>query len=133
MEILGLDHLVLTVKSIQDTCRFYETILGMKTQVFGAGRVALKFGQQKINLHEAGHELEPKAKAPVPGSADLCFVVNDVARAMKHVIENGVEIEQGPVERTGANGPILSVYLRDLDGNLLELSSYSGKVSAYAP
>ena len=124
MQITGLDHLVLTVASISETCRFYTKVLGMQRQAFGGGRVALKFGRQKINLHKAGSEFEPKAKTPLPGSGDLCFICDDLARAMAHLEKHKVEIIEGPVRRTGANGPLLSVYIRDPDGNLIEVSAY---------
>jgi len=123
MHIRYLDHLVLTVKSIKQTCRFYETVLGMEAQTFGAGRVALKFGAQKINLHEVGKEFDPKARHATPGSADLCFIVDDLTAAEHSVRQAGVEILAGPVARTGASGPITSIYFRDPDGNLIEVST----------
>ncbi len=120
-----LDHLVLTVADIGQTCAFYGDLLGMEVVTFGAGRKALRFGAQKINLHEAGKEFEPKALTPRPGSADLCFVT---ATPLEQVTERlsaaGIALEDGPVPRTGATGPITSVYLRDPDGNLIELSTY---------
>lgn len=124
MTITGLDHLVLTVASIERTCAFYEKGLGFERETFAGGRTALKFGSQKINLHEAGNEFEPKAIHPTPGSGDLCFVVDDVHAAQKRLEQEGVEIIEGPVMRTGAAGELLSVYCRDPDGNLLELSQY---------
>ena len=124
MAITGLDHLVLTVASIERTCAFYEKGLGMTCKTFAGGRTALKFGSQKINLHEAGNEFEPKAIHPTPGSGDLCFVVDDVHDAQKRLEQEGVEIIEGPVTRTGAVGELLSIYCRDPDGNLLELSQY---------
>ncbi len=124
MTITGLDHLVLTVASIERTCAFYEKGLGIVRETFAGGRTALKFGSQKINLHEAGNEFEPKAVHPTPGSGDLCFVVDDVHAAQKRLEKEGVEIIEGPVMRTGAAGELLSVYCRDPDGNLLELSQY---------
>jgi catechol 2,3-dioxygenase-like lactoylglutathione lyase family enzyme len=127
MQIEGLDHLVLTVAEIEATCAFYERVLGMRRVVFGGGRVALQFGRQKLNLHQAGREFEPKALRPTPGSADLCFVVDDSLEVvLAHLQRVGVIIEEGPVARTGALGPIQSVYLRDPDGNLLELAVYQG-------
>ncbi|MED4582913.1 VOC family protein [Brevibacillus choshinensis] len=118
-----LDHFVLTVQDIEATCRFYEQVLKMKAVTFGNGRWALEYGQQKINLHQAGHEFEPKAQHPVPGSADLCFLTSvPLEQVVQHVESCGVAIIEGPVQRTGATGPILSVYLRDPDGNLIELS-----------
>lgn len=124
----SLDHLVLTVRDIDATVAFYERVLGMKAVQFtpadGSRRVALGFGRQKINLHQQGREFEPKAQTPMPGSADLCFLT---ARPLEDVIAHlkacDVAIAEGPVRRTGATGPILSVYLRDPDGNLLEISN----------
>lgn len=124
----SLDHLVLTVRDIDATVAFYERALGMAGIRFkaadGVTRVALAFGQQKINLHQAGREFEPKAEHPVPGSADLCFLT---ARPLDDVIAHleacDVAILEGPVRRTGATGPILSVYIRDPDRNLIEISN----------
>ncbi|WP_243741978.1 VOC family protein [Actinomycetospora succinea] len=120
----SLDHLVLTVADVRATVGFYVDLLGMEERTF-SGRTALHLGDQKINLHEAGREFEPKALRPTPGSGDLCFVVDgpieDVARA---ITEAGVTIEEGPVDRTGARGPMRSVYLRDPDQNLVELAAY---------
>jgi catechol 2,3-dioxygenase-like lactoylglutathione lyase family enzyme len=125
MKIERLDHLVLTVADIAKTCEFYEKVLGMETVTFGAGRKALSFGQQKINLHQAGKEFEPKAVKPTPGSGDLCFITSTpVAAVAVHLKKAGVAIEEGPVARTGATGPIQSVYFRDPDGNLIEVSNY---------
>jgi len=124
MRIEVLDHLVLTVADIGRTRDFYERVLGMEPVVFSEGRHTLAFGTQKINLHEAGREFEPKASVPTPGSADLCFLTNSsVAEVVEHLEANSVEIIEGPVRRTGATGPITSVYFRDPDGNLLEVSS----------
>ena len=128
MRIEVLDHLVLTVADIDRTRDFYERVLGMEPVVFGEGRHALAFGTQKINLHEAGREFEPKAAVPTPGSADLCFLTNaPVAEVVEHLGANGVEILEGPVRRMGAAGPITSVYFRDPDGNLLEVSNRLGE------
>ncbi len=125
MEVVWLDHLVLTVRDIEETARFYESVLGMRRETFGNGRVALRFGNQKINLHQSGREFEPKAHRPTPGSADLCFVVEtELAGAMRHVKDKGIDIIEGPVERTGANGRMVSFYFRDPDMNLIELSNY---------
>lgn len=125
MNVSHLDHLVLTVADIQTTTSFYEKVLGMKVVRFGAGRIALEFGQQKINLHQLGNEFEPKAGNVRSGSADLCFITStDLSDAMKHVENHGVTIIDGPVQRTGAQGPITSFYFRDPDGNLIEVSSY---------
>ncbi|MCQ4275460.1 VOC family protein [Stutzerimonas degradans] len=124
MQIDHLDHLVLTVADIETTVDFYTRVLGMQAVTFGEGRKALVFGQQKINLHQAGREFEPKAERPTPGSADLCFIV---ATPLEHVIAHlkaqQVAILEGPVQRTGATGPIRSVYVRDPDSNLIELSN----------
>lgn len=124
-----LDHLVLTVASIEATCDFYARALGMSIETFGpvtpnGGRTALRFGEQKINLHQAGREFEPKALRPTPGSADLCFIAATPLEAVVvHLQRLGIAIEEGPVPRTGATGPIRSVYLRDPDANLIEISN----------
>ncbi|HEX4357939.1 MAG TPA: VOC family protein [Pseudonocardia sp.] len=125
MKINRLDHLVLTVADIEATVAFYTQVLGMTEVSFGAGRRALTFGSSKINLHERGREFEPKAEHPVPGSADICLIVDDdIPDVIAQLGAAGVPIEEGPVERTGATGPILSCYLRDPDRNLVELSNY---------
>ncbi|CNG59536.1 glyoxalase%2C GloA_3 [Mycobacterium tuberculosis] len=125
MRIDRLDHLVLTVADIDGAISFYTRVLGMEAVTFGAGRRALAFGTSKINLHEAGREFEPKAARPTPGSADLCLItanpLNEIIADLEH---HGVPIEEGPVSRTGATGPIQSVYIRDPDHNLIELSVY---------
>jgi catechol 2,3-dioxygenase-like lactoylglutathione lyase family enzyme len=119
------DHLVLTVADIDRTCAFYTKALGMNVERFGEGRTALRFGHQKINLHEAGREFEPKAKQPLPGSGDLCFVAaSPISEVIAHFAQHGIAIEEGPVRRTGATGPIDSVYIRDPDANLVEVSNY---------
>ena len=123
LSISHIDHLVLTVKDISETIDFYTRVLNMQAIQFGDKRTALKFGQQKINLHEAGNEFEPKAKNATPGSADLCLITDtDLTQAMKHVQNCKVEIIEGPVERTGANGRLLSFYIRDPDQNLIEVA-----------
>jgi catechol 2,3-dioxygenase-like lactoylglutathione lyase family enzyme len=123
--IKKLDHFVLTVKDVEKTTHFYTVILGMKKETFGEGRIALRFGEQKINLHQAGHEFEPKAKHPLPGSADLCFITEEkIESVISHLQKHDMEIEEGPVKRIGAVGPIVSVYVRDPDYNLIELSNY---------
>ena len=123
--ISSLDHLVLTVQSISRTISFYTDILGMEEVVVGHGRRALVFGNQKINLHEFKKEFLPKAKEPTPGSGDLCFVLAiPLADAILKLQSLNVAIEEGPVERTGAKGKIQSIYVRDPDGNLIELSEY---------
>lgn len=119
-----LDHLVLTVKDIDVTCDFYADVLGMEVTTFAGSRIALKFGSQKINLHQVGHEFEPKAASPTPGSADLCFISNQpLEKFIMHLHDQQIDIEAGPIQRTGATQPILSVYIRDPDGNLLEISN----------
>ena len=123
--ISRLDHIVLTVRSIEDTVRFYTDVLGMEQEIFGEGRVALKFGAQKINLHQSGKEFEPKARTPTPGSADVCFITDlPIHEAYDRVSEKKVQIVEGIVSRTGAVGPIQSFYFRDPDQNLIEVSSY---------
>ncbi|MFI7102488.1 VOC family protein [Streptomyces sp. NPDC050161] len=125
MRIDRLDHLVLTVQDIDTTVAFYTEVLGMEVVTFRAGRRALTFGHSKINLHRAGKEFEPKAHRPTPGSADLCLIVDQTLdEVVAELAAHGVPIEEGPVERTGATGPIVSVYLRDPDHNLIELSNY---------
>ncbi|OWJ66875.1 VOC family protein [Inquilinus limosus] len=119
-----LDHLVLTVASIEATCDFYIRALGMQVETFGQGRTALRFGNQKINLHQAGHEFEPKALRPTPGSGDLCFIAaTPLEEVIGHLQRLGIAIEEGPMPRTGATGPLRSVYLRDPDANLIEISN----------
>ncbi|GFE65156.1 VOC family protein [Litoreibacter roseus] len=125
MQIDRIDHLVLTVASIDATCAFYTKVMGMSVVEFGEGRKALVFGRQKINLHEAGKEFEPKAQHPTPGSADLCFIASiNLADVEEHLRDSDVSIEEGPVARTGATGPIKSLYFRDPDLNLIEVSAY---------
>jgi catechol 2,3-dioxygenase-like lactoylglutathione lyase family enzyme len=124
MRIERLDHLVLTVADIGRTVAFYTDVLGMRAETFGEGRTALHFGQSKINLHQAGREFEPKAAHPVAGSGDLCFIAADpIDDVMARLAEHGVAVELGPVDRTGATGRLRSVYLRDPDGNLIEISN----------
>jgi catechol 2,3-dioxygenase-like lactoylglutathione lyase family enzyme len=124
MKIDSLDHLVLTVKNIETTCAFYSKALGMEIITFSGGRKALSFGSQKINLHEHGNEFEPKAQRPTPGSADLCFITSvPLHDVISHLDSCSVTIMEGPVPRTGATGPILSVYFRDPDMNLIEVSN----------
>lgn len=125
MRVSHLDHLVLTVKDIEATVSFYTRVLGMAATTFGGGRRALVFGSSKINLHQAGHEFEPKAAVPTPGSADLCLIVDDDLDSVQaQLAAAGVAVEVGPVERTGAVGEMISVYIRDPDQNLIELSNY---------
>lgn len=124
MNVSQLDHLVLTVADIDATCDFYARALGLQRVSFGEGRNALVFGEQKINLHAYGHEFEPKAQRPTPGSADLCFLSDT---PLEQIIESlkaeSVAIVEGPVDRTGATGPIRSIYVRDPDGNLIEIAN----------
>ena len=123
MKIERLDHLVLTVADLGKTVDFYTRVLGMEAVTFGGGRTALTFGRSKINLHQAGHEFEPKAHRATPGSADVCLIVEDsLDDVVAELTATGVAIVEGPVDRTGATGPIRSVYVRDPDGNLVELS-----------
>lgn len=120
----SLDHLVLTVRDLAATEAFYCSLLGMELRRFGEGRQSLHFGRQKINLHLAGAELKPNAAHALPGSADLCFLAGEpVAEIATRLEAGGVPVELGPVPRTGAEGPILSIYCRDPDGNLIELSN----------
>ena len=124
MKIDNLDHLVLTVKDIQTTASFYSRVLGMDVITFVGGRKALSFGAQKINLHQYGNEFEPKAQQPTPGSADLCFITSvPLPEVINHLSSCNVAVIEGPVLRTGATGPILSVYFRDPDMNLIEVSN----------
>lgn len=124
MKISHLDHIVLTVKNIDATVNFYTKILGMQKEVFGHGRIALKFGEQKINLHQYQNEYEPRADIPTPGSADLCFITQTpISEALAFVEEKGVAIEEGPVSRSGARGLLLSFYFRDPDQNLIEIAN----------
>jgi catechol 2,3-dioxygenase-like lactoylglutathione lyase family enzyme len=125
MKLDRLDHLVLTVRNIETTCTFYSNVLGMDVVIFENGRKALAFGSQKINLHEAGKEFEPKAYRPTPGSADLCFTTTaPIDEVVKRLELSKVRILEGPVKRTGALGVMMSVYFRDPDLNLIEVSNY---------
>jgi catechol 2,3-dioxygenase-like lactoylglutathione lyase family enzyme len=124
MRIDRLDHFVLTVADIERSCDFYARVLGMEITTFGSGRKALRFGSQKINLHEAGREFEPKAHEPTPGSADFCLITDTpIESVVRHLDQLDIPIEEGPVLRTGTSGSILSVYIRDPDRNLVELSN----------
>lgn len=125
MQVDRIDHFVLTVRDIEATCDFYTRVLGMQVVTFGGGRKALQFGEQKINLHELGKEFEPKAMKPTPGSGDICFITRvPLNEVIEHVRLQGVEIVEGPVKKTGTVGPIESVYVRDPDGNLVEVGRY---------
>jgi catechol 2,3-dioxygenase-like lactoylglutathione lyase family enzyme len=118
-----LDHLVLTTRDPERCVDFYTGVLGMRLETFGEGRLAFRFGDQKINLHVAGKEFEPKAERPTPGSLDLCFIASEpLARVVQRLADSGIPIIEGPVRRTGATFPITSVYVRDPDRNLIEIS-----------
>lgn len=125
LKLSALDHLVLTVANIDKSVQFYQQVLGMGVETFGSeDRTALTFGEQKINLHAAKSPFRPHAKHPTPGSADLCFItVQPLQEVVLWVIGCGVEIIEGPVTRTGASGKISSIYLRDPDGNLIEIAN----------
>lgn len=130
MKIVSIDHLVLTVRDLDATVDFYVGVLGMEEVVFSGGRRALRFGRQKINLHLHRAEFLPKAAEPTPGSADLCLLVESLDAAVARLKGAKVAIEEGPVSRTGAVSPIRSVYIRDPDGNLIELSEPQNVVLA---
>jgi len=124
MRIDRLDHFVLTVADVAESCAFYHRVLGMSVVSFGDGRKALSFGQQKINLHAHGHEFEPKANHPTPGAADFCLLTSvPLADVVGHLRDEGVALVEGPVPRTGATGRIESIYFRDPDGNLVEVAN----------
>ena|SRR5579883_3393629 len=124
IRIDSLDHFVLTVRDLDATIAFYRDVLGMSPERFGEGRMALKFGKQKINLHRAGHEFEPKAGTALPGTGDLCFLTSiPLDEVIETLRAHGVEILAGPVKKTGAQGPLNSVYFRDPDQNLIEVSN----------
>ncbi|WP_376705021.1 VOC family protein [Mesorhizobium sp. ISC25] len=123
--IAGIDHFVLTVRSVDDTCAFYQRVLGFERLDEPDRPTALLFGTQKINVHQVGRTFEPKAKAPTPGSGDFCLIAaRPLAEICASLAVNGVVIEVGPVERVGARGAMMSVYFRDPDGNLVEVSEY---------
>jgi catechol 2,3-dioxygenase-like lactoylglutathione lyase family enzyme len=127
MKIDSIDHVVFTVKDINATCDFYAKVLGMETVTFGEGRKALAFGSQKINLQQLGRESTLIAEKPTPGSADICFVTSvPVSEVIVHLNSRGVRLIGGPVERNGARGMMMSVYFRDPDLNLVEVSNYAG-------
>lgn len=120
-----VDHLVLTVRDVEATCAFYERVLGMTSVTFAGGRRGLAFGRQKINLHQAGREFEPKAARATPGSGDFCLIAAvPLDTVIAHLATCNVPLLQGPVTKTGALGPMQSVYFRDPDGNLVEVSVY---------
>ena len=125
MTIDRIDHLVLTVRDVEATCAFYARVLHMQPVTFAGGRRALSFGHQKLNLHPVDAPISPHASHPTPGSADLCFITTTpIAEVVAHLQKLGVSITEGPVRRTGATGPITSVYFRDPDSNLIEVSEY---------
>jgi catechol 2,3-dioxygenase-like lactoylglutathione lyase family enzyme len=125
LQIDRIDHIVITAFDVERTLDFYSKVMGMEPITFAGGRRGLAFGKQKINLHQSGREFEPKALKPMPGSMDLCFITETpLAEVISHLKAHGVAIAQGPVEKTGAQGPMMSVYFRDPDGNLIEVSNY---------
>ena len=125
MKVNKIDHLVLTTSDIEQTINFYTTILGMELISVEGGRKSLRFGTQKINLHEAGQEISPHAKHPLPGSTDLCFITaTSIQQVVEHLHSSGITPLEGPTKRIGATGPLLSIYIQDPDGNLLELSNH---------
>ena len=125
MHIDRIDHIVITAFDLERTIDFYSKVMGMEPITFAGGRRGLAFGRQKINLHQSGREFEPKALKPTPGSMDLCFITETpLAQVISHLKSHGVAIAQGPVEKTGALGPMMSVYFRGPDGNLIEVSNY---------
>jgi catechol 2,3-dioxygenase-like lactoylglutathione lyase family enzyme len=136
LTVRRIDHLVLTCRNVKATIRFYTEVLGMREVTFGPGRKALSFGRQKLNLHPVGQAAGGRngavaavATHPTPGSADLCLIVAEpVSAVLAHLAASGVPVEEGPVTRTGALGPIESVYVRDPDGNLVELARYVDEV-----
>jgi catechol 2,3-dioxygenase-like lactoylglutathione lyase family enzyme len=121
-----IDHVVITAFDIERSIDFYSRVLGMEPITFAGGRRGLAFGRQKLNLHQAGREFEPKALKPTPGSLDLCFITETpMDDVVAHLKSSGVVIAEGPVPKTGALGPMSSVYFRDPDGNLIEVSNYA--------
>ncbi len=125
MKIKNIDHIVLTVADINKTIEFYTEIMGFEVVTFGENRKALTFGNQKINLHQKGHEFEPKAETPTCGSADLCFIAHTaIHEVLEELKQKNIEVIEGIVDRTGAVGKIKSVYFRDPDQNLIEVSNY---------
>jgi len=125
MKIESIDHVVLTVRDLERTCDFYRSVLGFEVVTFGAGRKGLQFGRQKLNLHVYGKEFEPKALHPTPGAIDLCFITaTPLDEVRRELNEKGIAIEVGPVEKVGAVGMLLSVYVRDPDDNLIEIANY---------
>ena len=127
MKIDSIDHVVFTVRDLEQSCEFYRRVLGFEVVTFAGGRKGLSFGRQKLNLHAAGKEFEPKALHPTPGSVDLCFITSTpLEEVRRELAEKGVPVEVGPVEKVGAVGKLLSVYVRDPDQNLIEIANYVG-------
>ncbi len=125
MKVSHLDHLVLTVKDVKASCAFYTKVLGMQEVTFDKNRNAVVFGNQKINFHQHGEEFEPKALHPMPGSDDMCFITTDsLDDVIHHFSDCGIEIIDGPVERTGALGSMMSIYVHDPERNLIEIAKY---------
>ena len=125
MLIDRIDHVVLTVRDLERTCNFYRDVLGFEVVTFAGGRTGLRFGGQKLNLHQYGKEFEPKAQHPTPGSVDLCFITRTpLDEVRRELAEKGIPVEVGPVEKVGAIGTLLSVYVRDPDNNLIEIANY---------
>ena len=128
MLIDRIDHVVLTVRDPERTCDFYHQVLGFEVVSFAGGRKGLSFGRQKLNLHQYGKEFEPKAEHPTPGSVDLCFITRTpLDQVRRELAEKGIPVEVGPVEKVGAIGTLLSVYVRDPDQNLIEIANYIGE------
>jgi catechol 2,3-dioxygenase-like lactoylglutathione lyase family enzyme len=125
MTIDRIDHLVLTVKDIDETCEFYRDILGMEVEIYSARKKALKFGEQKLTIHQKGRQLEPMAHVPTPGSVEICFVVKESIDAIKAELENKNIQIHGIVQRSGAAGKMTSIYFRDPDENLIEVINYN--------
>ncbi len=124
MKIIGIDHLVITVKDIDETVAFYTRILGMTAITFAEGRKGLVFGAQKINLHKAGEEIMPHSQNPVPGSTDICFITETpMPQVISHLASCSIEILAGPLQKSGAAGPLLSIYIKDPDSNLIEIAN----------
>lgn len=122
--ITHLDHLVLTVRDVDRTCAFYSDVLGMERRSFGQDRLALHFGSQKINLHQADKPIDPNVRHATPGSGDLCFITpTPIAQVVEHLAAHGVAVITGPAERIGARGRLLSVYIYDPDENLIEIAN----------
>ncbi|WP_263409214.1 VOC family protein [Terriglobus tenax] len=124
--ISHIDHLVLTVASLEKTCSFYERVLNFERKDTPGRPTSLSFGACKLSVHEVSHMFEPKAQAPTPGSGDFCLITTEqIEDVIKHLQSEGVTVEQGPVKRSGAQGEMMSVYFRDPDQNLVEVSRYS--------